>query len=108
VKITLAIVGLGQIGSSFGLALAGHGEMIKRIGFDADIPTGNQAHKMGAVDDAALLLRNAVKDADAVLLAIPLDQMQQAIEDIAAHIKPGAILMDTAPIKTQVAQWAAE
>ncbi len=107
-KITLAIVGLGQIGSSFGLALAGHGEMIKRIGFDADIPTGNQAHKMGAVDDAALLLRNAVKDADAVLLAIPLDQMQQAIEDIAAHIKPGAILMDTAPIKTQVAQWAAE
>ncbi|RME06080.1 MAG: prephenate dehydrogenase [Anaerolineae bacterium] len=108
VKITLAIIGLGQIGSSFGLALAEHRDKVRRIGFDADLPTGNQARKIGAVDEAAFLLRDAVKQADAVLLSIPLQKVEEALQDVAAHMRPGTVLMDTAPLKMQVARWAAE
>ncbi len=105
-KLQLTIVGLGQIGASFGLALENHKELVRRVGYDVDRNVEEQARKIGAVDDVALRLPAAVKNADAVLLAIPINQMRSAIEVVAPEMKPGAVLMDTAPIKMKIAEWA--
>lgn len=106
VKVT--IIGLGQIGGSIGLALKGHSQTVTRIGHDKDLSIARQAEKAGAVDKIAVNLISAVTEADLVILAIPVDQMQATIRLIAQDLKPGVVLMDTGPLKAQVSHWAME
>jgi prephenate dehydrogenase len=108
VKIQITIIGLGQIGASIGLALGEHPELVKRIGSDQDASIARQAKKINAVDETALRLPSAVSKSDVVLLAIPVDQMRLMMEIVAPEMKAGAVLMDTAPIKAKIADWAAE
>jgi len=105
--IQLTIIGLGQIGTSMGLALAEHTDKITRLGSDIDSKVMQQAHKMGAFDKTTLNLNTAVRNADIVLLALPLDQIQKMVTVIGPELKAGAILMDTAPLKVVVAEWVA-
>ena len=107
-KIQLTIIGLGQIGSSFGLGLAGQEKLLKRVGYDIDPGIANQARKIGAVDETANNIPSAVKNSDVILMSIPLDQMREMMEIVAEGMKPGAVLMDTAPIKAKTAEWAEE
>ncbi len=107
-KIQITIIGLGQIGSSFGLGLGGQEKLLKRVGHDIDPTIANQAKKIGAVDETSINIPSAVKDSDAILLAIPADQMQEMMEIVVPEMKPGAVLMDTAPIKAKTAEWAKE
>ncbi len=106
--VQLTIVGLGQIGASVGLALAGQKELVKRVGHDKDIRIARQAEKMGAVDKIALNLPNSVREADIILLALPTDQIRETMEIIAPDLKEGSVVMDTAPVKEAVAGWARE
>lgn len=107
-KIQLTIIGLGQIGTSIGLALSEHPELVKRIGNDRERKTVQQAKKMNAIDETVVRLNSAVKKSDLIILAIPIDQMRDVMEIIAPEMKPGAVLFDTAPIKAEIADWAAE
>ena len=63
---------------------------------------------MGAIDKVALNLPNSVRDADIVLLSLPTDQIRETMEIIAPDLKESAVLMDTAPVKEAVANWAKE
>jgi prephenate dehydrogenase len=107
-KITLAIVGLGQIGASVGLALANQGELIQRLGYDLDPTVTRQAEKLNAIDRSASRPEEVAAGADVVLMALPADQMRTAMEQIAPHMKASAVLMDTALSKELVSNWARE
>ena len=106
--IQITIVGLGQIGGSIGLALAEHGELVQRIGHDREIGVARQAEKIGAVDRVSINLPSAVRQADIVLLSLPMDQIRDTIDTIAQDLKEGAVVMDTGPVKEVVAAWAGE
>jgi prephenate dehydrogenase len=106
--INLTIVGLGQIGGSIGLALKEQAGVIKRIGHDKDPAIARQAEKAGAVDKVSINLISAVSEADLVILAIPLDQVEETMKLIAPELRSGAVVMDTSPLKELVTQWAAE
>ncbi|MBN2147410.1 MAG: prephenate dehydrogenase/arogenate dehydrogenase family protein [Anaerolineales bacterium] len=106
--IQVTIIGLGQIGASIGLALAAHKDQILRVGADRDAAIAQQAKKAGAVDRVEMTLSRAVQLADIVLLALPLDQVHEAMQRIAGHLKEGALVMDTAPVKEAVLAWAKE
>jgi prephenate dehydrogenase len=60
------------------------------------------------VDKLTSNLNNAVKNADLVILALPLDQVQVMVEAIGPALKRGAVLVDTAPIKVTVLRWMGE
>ena len=107
-SIQITIVGLGQIGTSMGLALKGKTETLKRVGHDLDIKIARQAEKLGAVDKVAINLPNSVREAELVILSLPLDQMQETLRIIAPDLKEGAVVMDTGPVKEIVATWAGE
>jgi prephenate dehydrogenase len=107
-SVQLTIIGLGQIGASIGLSLAKQGQDIIRVGSDIDSSVLQQAKKMGAVDKVTPNLKQAVSYADIIILATPLDQIQALMEAIAPELKPGAILMETAPTKVAVTKWAEE
>jgi prephenate dehydrogenase len=104
--IQFTIIGLGQIGASIGLALAERQNLLYRVGHDRDVQIARQAEKLGAVDHIELNLPNAVRKAEVVLLALPLDQIQETLSLIAPDLKEGAVVMDTGPIKQEVIAWA--
>ena len=106
--VQITIVGLGQIGTSIGLALADHQEIVYRVGHDREISIAKYAQKMGALDKTKINLPSAVEDADLVILSLPMDQIHEMLSVIAPELKPGAVVMDTGPLKEVVAGWALE
>lgn len=106
--IQLTILGLGQIGTSAGLALSKYKDSILRVGHDKSRKAVNYAKENDAVDKTTLTLEGAVKDADIILLALPFQEIQPVLEFIAQDLKEDALVMDTAPLKNPVIGWAKE
>jgi prephenate dehydrogenase len=106
VKITL--IGLGQIGASMGLALVKHKNQVTTLGHDKSPETARKAQKQGAVESISFNLPASVAGADIVVLAIPLDEIQETLKIIAQDIREEAVVMDTAPVKSVVAEWVKE
>lgn len=104
--IQISILGLGQIGASIGLALAEKKDAILRVGNDREPEIAKRAHKLGAVDQVHHNLPNAVRKADVVLLAMPVDEIRETLEVIAEDLKEGCVVIDTSPVKVGVSDWA--
>ncbi|MDA1329589.1 MAG: prephenate dehydrogenase/arogenate dehydrogenase family protein [Chloroflexi bacterium] len=104
-KTVITIVGLGQIGTSIGLALEKHGERLERIGHTRQNGQANHAKKIGAVDKTVLNLPSSVRKADIVILALPVDQVQDVVELIAPDLKEGVVVLDTSPAREAISEW---
>jgi len=106
--VQITIIGTGQIGTSIGLALADHTDIFFRVGHDKDPRIANRAKDKGAFDKVDINLPNSVAGAAIIILAIPLDQIQETLKYIAKDLKEDVVIMDTAPVKSEVMQWVAE
>jgi prephenate dehydrogenase len=106
--VKLTIIGLGKIGASVGLALAAHTDKLVRTGHDRRPEIAQKAKSRGAVDRIDYNLPASVEGADAVLLALPADQIRATLGFIAQDLREGVVIFDTSPIKTQVAAWVRE
>ncbi len=104
--VQISLIGLGQIGASVGLALSSQPELVKRIGHDKQSAVMQKARQLGAVDRTENNLISAVREADLVFLSLPLDQIRPTLEFISQDLIEGAVVMDTAPVKEVVRQWA--
>jgi len=107
-SMQITIIGLGQIGGSIGLALGGQKTSLKRVGHDKKTDVEKAALSRGAVDETKHNLPSAVREADLALLCLPISQVRETLEIIAPDLKEGAVVIDTAPVKSMVAKWAAE
>jgi len=106
VKIT--IIGLGQIGASMGLALASHKDQVTTLGHDKSPEIARKAQKRGAVESISYNLPASVENADVIILAIPFDEIYETLKIIAQDLHEEAVVMDTAPVKSVVADWVKE
>ena len=106
--VQITILGLGQIGASVGLALAKSKDQVTRIGSDSRPEVAGRALKMGAVDKTVFNIPDAVAKADAVVLAVPVDELRMTMEAIAADLKPGVVVLDTSLAPSQFTAWAKE
>jgi len=102
----ITIIGLGKTGTAMGLALKEEASRITRLGYDLERETAQQALRLGAVDQVRLNLHNAVEGSSGVLLCLPPDQILPVLQQIAPDLRPGAVVMDTAPLKSAVSDWA--
>ena len=107
-SVQITIVGLGQIGSSIGLALKAHGVSVHRVGHDKDAQAGKESQKMGAVDDVKYNLPASVREAKIVILALPLAEVRETLRIIAPDLQEGTLVLDMSPAKATVAAWAKE
>jgi prephenate dehydrogenase len=99
-RTRVAILGLGLIGGSLGLALRQVGsEQVEVTGFARRAITGELALQMGAVDKLADTPQVAVQDADFVFLCTPVLQMLPMAETVLPAMKPGAVLTDVGSTK---------
>ena len=104
-KTTVAIIGTGLIGASIGLAARARGFRV--IGWDTQASARRRAKARGAVDSIASSFHAAVAAAQIVVLAAPLDAVLSQLREVFGHARSGALLMDVAGVKTQVAARAA-
>ena len=104
--VNLTIVGLHQIGASIGMALEIHKDKLSRTGIDADPTLGPNLLKKKAIDHIAHNLQSSVEDADIVILALPADQVEETLKQIAESLKPGAVVIDTSPNRQKAIEWA--
>lgn len=107
-KTQISILGLGQIGTSIGLALTKYKDKVHRVGHDKYRVSANNAKGVDAVDKITLTLSGAVKDADIVLLALPFHEIYPVMKHIAEDLKENALVIDTSPLKQPVVQWVEE
>jgi prephenate dehydrogenase len=106
--VQITIVGLGQLGASVGLALGKRRDDIRRVGHDRTPETAKEAQKKGAIDDVKYNLPAAIREANLVLLSLPVSEIRSTLEVIAPDLQEGAVVMDTAPLQSAVAEWAQE
>lgn len=104
--VQVTIIGLGRIGGSMGMALAAHSDKVFRVGHDKAIAAEREAQKMGAVDKTEHNLLRAVQGARLVILSLPAREIKETLELIAPDLKQGTVVLDTSPVKAEVAKWA--
>jgi len=104
----VAIIGLGLIGGSIGLALHKAKAAQQVTGYDLAKGSSNQARKIGAIDQPYNALADAIEGAELVILATPVGAMRSLLQEVASSINPGAVVTDVASTKTQVISWAEE
>ena len=98
----LVIVGIGLIGGSFGLAARRHGLAREIIGVARRQFTLDKAIEVGACDAATADVCEAAMDADFVLLAPPVGQMERVCREIAPLVAPGALVTDAGSTKAEI------
>jgi prephenate dehydrogenase len=104
----VAIIGLGLIGGSIGLALHKAKAAQQVVGYDLGKGVSDQARKVGAIDEAYSTLADAVRGADLVILATPVGSMRALLQGLATCVMPGTVVTDVASTKAQVISWAEE
>ncbi len=97
----VALIGLGLIASSMALAMKRGGLAGQVTGYARSQETRDIARELDlceVCDSAA----EAVKDADLVVLCVPVGAMSSVMEDIGPALKPGATLSDVGSVKKAV------
>ena len=101
---SLAVIGLGLLGGSVGLAVREHAPDISVTGYDRDPKTRQKARELGLASEVCDSAAEAVRDADLVILCVPVGAMEEAAGELAGHLKDGAIISDVGSSKQSVAE----
>lgn len=103
----LAILGLGLIGGSLGLAARAARPGLEVVGWDRDWASAGLALERGAITLAATTPAEAVAAADLVVLATPIGVVRELLGAIPPALPAGAVVTDVASTKARVVEWAA-
>lgn len=102
----LVIVGVGLIGGSLALALRQAGAVGEIVGVGRSMENLEAAKQFGIIDQIETELASAVKNADVVVLAIPVAAMQPTLKELAPHLPPETIVTDVGSTKRDVIGYA--
>ena len=98
----VTIVGLGLIGGSLGKAVRRKRLARTVVGLSRSSSTLRRAKRRGAIDVGTTDGARAVRDADLVILATPVDLIVPTGTRLARFMRPGSLLTDVGSTKTQV------
>lgn len=100
----MAILGLGLIGGSF--ALAAHQQNLARdiVAFDPNVQHIAEASAAGVIEQGFSNVQDAVKEADAIILAAPVRAILSLLSTIRPFLKPKAFVMDLGSTKREIVQ----
>lgn len=101
--INVAIIGIGLIGGSLGLALHESPEVGSITGIDNDHEALQKALDIGAIDEMASL--EGLREAQVIFLCTPLETFPQLIAEMAGFVRPGTIVTDVGSTKQRVMEW---
>lgn len=98
----VALIGLGLIASSMFHAIKRAGLAAEVVGYARSEATRKTARDIGLCDQIYNSAAEAVKDADLVVLCVPVGAMDSVAQDIAPSLKAGAVVSDVGSVKRAV------
>lgn len=98
----VVIVGVGLIGGSIGLAIKKNKVARKVVGLSHRQDSLSKALKMGAIDEGLTDLPQAIKGADLVILATPVEWIVKMLPQINPHLKRSCIVTDVGGTKEEI------
>ena len=98
----VAIVGVGLIGGSLGMALRKKRLAREVWGLGRNRGRLQGAKKLGAVDEISTDWKEGLKDADVVFICTPVGTIARIIQRIAPFLKKGTIVSDVGSVKRTV------
>ncbi len=104
----VAIIGLGLLGGSLGLALKKAGFSGRVAGYARREGTRRQALSLGTVDEVFPDVNEAVRGADLVILATPVAAILDHLPRLQPHLESDALITDVGSTKKRICSLAAE
>jgi prephenate dehydrogenase len=98
----IAIVGVGLIGGSVGLAARSRKLAKRVIGIGRSAEKLAEAVRLGAIDEVSLEL-SAVADCDLIVVCTPVGRIANDIRSCAANAKAGTLIIDAGSTKADLA-----
>jgi cyclohexadieny/prephenate dehydrogenase len=98
----LALIGFGLIGGSIARAARAQGMVDQIVTSARSEKTRARVKELGIVDAVVETNAEAVRDADLVILCIPVGACGPVAQEIAADLKAGAIISDVGSVKGAV------
>jgi prephenate dehydrogenase len=112
--IRIAIIGMGLIGTSLGMALRTADAQtsalgpVQIVGYDQEQAATRAARGRLAIDQATRSLAEALQGTQLVVIATPVQTVRAILTQLAPLLPANAIVTDTASTKAEVCAWAAE
>jgi prephenate dehydrogenase len=104
----VAILGLGLMGGSLGLALRARRLAREVEGYDTRPEAVVGALARGAVTRASDSVRDAVMSADLVVQAAPILALHDLLTEVGPYLGPDTVVTDLGSTKVEVVRWAEE
>ena len=104
--VKLVVVGVGLIGGSVAAALKRRMVVDRVIGVGRGNANMQQALALGVIDEIAQDLSSAARDADLVLVAVPVRQTAGVLQQLRESVQRGAIVTDAGSTKRDFARMA--
>jgi cyclohexadieny/prephenate dehydrogenase len=98
----LALIGVGLIGSSIAHAARRQGVARTIVATARSAATRRRVNELGLADSVVETNAQAVRGADLVIVCIPVGACGPVAEEIAPHLKAGAIVSDVGSVKGSV------
>ncbi|HVX14595.1 MAG TPA: prephenate dehydrogenase/arogenate dehydrogenase family protein [Pirellulales bacterium] len=99
---TVAILGVGLIGGSIGLALRRRKLASQVIGIGRRPESLRVALEMGAITSSTLVSAEGVAAADLVIVCTPVGRIVDDVRHVAAHCRPQALITDVGSTKGRI------
>jgi prephenate dehydrogenase len=98
----LTIIGVGLIGGSLARALRAAGQVGEVTGYGRSLGNLQLAQELGVIDRVAVNPADAVREADMVVLAVPVGNMHEILESIAPAVSNATTVTDVGSVKLSV------
>ncbi|MCA6065055.1 bifunctional prephenate dehydrogenase/3-phosphoshikimate 1-carboxyvinyltransferase [Thalassolituus marinus] len=99
----IAVVGLGLIGCSWVKGLRDRAAVATVVGYDRNLDSMQEALRVGLIDDFSTDIQQVVRDADLVILSVPILSMRQVLSDLKPALNDKTVLTDVGSVKGSVA-----
>jgi len=100
----VAIIGVGLIGASIGLALRQRNLADRVTGIGRRQETLRTARRVGAVTNTTIDIAKGVADAELVIVCTPVGLIVEQVRQAAAHCREGALLTDAGSTKRAIVE----
>ena len=98
----VAFIGMGLINSSLARDLKVKKFYLSSSAYSRRLSTINKIKKLKLVDFASSNIEKTIKEADIIIVGIPVAAYQEVFKKICNNIKPGAIITDVGSVKKEV------
>jgi len=95
----VSIIGIGLLGGSLAKGIRKLGLAKSIVGYGRNKTNLNEAKNLGIIDDVAIDVELAAKDADLIVFCSPVQSIGKLAMEMAPHIKPGCLVTDVGSTK---------